>query len=69
MISLPIAPKFKLLTRLEVLLFVFWYLHKRGRETRLAREAGLKEADESSDIEPSDVEENDNDERVKETAK
>ena len=42
---------------LKVLLFVFWYLHKRGRETRLAREAGLKEGEESSDIDASDVEE------------
>ena len=40
-----------------VLLFVFWYLHKRGRETRLAREAGLKEGEGSSDIDASDVEE------------
>ena len=41
----------------EVLLLVFWYLHKRGRETRLAREAGLKEGEESSDIDASDAEE------------
>lgn len=38
-----------------LLLFVFWYLHKRGRETRLAREAAGNQA--SSDIEASDVEE------------
>ena len=52
-----------------VLLFVFWYLHKRGRETRLAREAGLKEGEESSGIEPSDDEENDHSQRREETAK
>ena len=41
---------------MEVLLFVFWYLHKRGRETRLAREAGLQTGEEDSDIDASDVE-------------
>lgn len=43
----------------KVLLLVFWYLHKRGRETRLAREAGLKEGEENSDIEPSDDDDDD----------
>lgn len=28
-----------MLTRTPVLLFVFWYCHKRGREVRLEREA------------------------------
>lgn len=37
-----------------LLLFVFWYCHKRGRETRLTREAAQKPA--SSDIELTDVE-------------
>ena len=33
---------------------MFWYLHKRGKETRLAREAEGKQS--SSDIEASDME-------------
>jgi hypothetical protein len=48
-----------------VLLFVFWYCHKRGRETRLDREklaAGAGESDASmsaSDLEESGVLEKD----------
>ncbi len=38
-----------------VLLFVFWYCHKRGKETRLARAEGEKSAA-TSDVEVSDVE-------------
>jgi hypothetical protein len=40
-----------------VLLFVFWYCHKRGKETRLARESAAKTPVSESDIEVSDPEE------------
>ncbi|KZF19693.1 hypothetical protein L228DRAFT_38892 [Xylona heveae TC161] len=42
---------------LFVLLFVFWYCHKRGRETRLSREqAEIMGVSEASDVEASDLE-------------
>jgi hypothetical protein len=36
-----------LLTLSAVLLFVFWYCHKRGKETRLAKEGQAVEGSES----------------------
>lgn len=44
-------------------MFVFWYCHKRGRETRLAKEAEVSTTadDDDDDIEVSDSDENEDD--------
>lgn len=42
-------------------MFVFWYCHKRGRETRLAREAEVASMDGDDDDEENDVSDTDED--------
>lgn len=52
-----------------ILLFVFWYCHKRGRETRLEREAREAEEGDTSGVEydSSDVEKNGNVEKSRDS--